>query len=253
MDTAAGGIALGIAQLRSGSSAIRSAAHELAATFAFLLATLVALAVFAPPRAARAPTTTEAGRAAAPSGQLRLGQERQDQPDAPPSEFLVPRPHRQAIADKLVERPPHRHRDACLRPSRRRGEPGRARRRDLPRRLRSVGRGLPHCRISSARRRARLRGAQPRGRPPACAEARDPLSPTSLLPAGQPHFLGVIVEVNPVSPRDARPDAPVGLPTRGLDGIGPGDALFGSFVGLFVRQIGNADRTLRFRTQSVTP
>jgi hypothetical protein len=39
----------------------------------------------------------------------------------------------------------------------------------------------------------------------------------------------------------------------GSTGIGPGDALFGSFVGLFVRQIGTADRTLRFRTQAITP
>ena len=34
----------------------------------------------------------------------------------------------------------------------------------------------------------------------------------------------------------------------GSTGIGPGDALFGSFVGLFVRNIGQAERTLRFRT-----
>jgi hypothetical protein len=39
----------------------------------------------------------------------------------------------------------------------------------------------------------------------------------------------------------------------GSTGIGPGDALFGSFVGLFVRQIGTADKTLRFRTQAITP
>ena len=39
----------------------------------------------------------------------------------------------------------------------------------------------------------------------------------------------------------------------GSTGIGPTDALFGSFVGLFVKQMGTADRTLRFRTQSVTP
>jgi hypothetical protein len=37
----------------------------------------------------------------------------------------------------------------------------------------------------------------------------------------------------------------------GSTGIGPGDALFGSFVGLFVRQIGTSDRTLRFRSQPV--
>jgi hypothetical protein len=39
----------------------------------------------------------------------------------------------------------------------------------------------------------------------------------------------------------------------GATTIGPGDALFGSFVGLFVRQLGASDRTLRFRTQSLVP
>jgi hypothetical protein len=39
----------------------------------------------------------------------------------------------------------------------------------------------------------------------------------------------------------------------GSTGIGPGDALFGSFVGLFVKGIGKADRTLQFRTQTIPP
>ena len=87
-----------------------------------------------------------------------------------------------------------------------------------------------------------------------CAEGRDlPVADRSLLTAGKPHFLGVIVEVNPVSPQMlAQMRQWVSRPA-GSTGIGPGDALFGSFVGLFVRQIGNADRTLRFRTQSITP
>ncbi|MBX3197041.1 MAG: hypothetical protein KF894_02690 [Labilithrix sp.] len=87
-----------------------------------------------------------------------------------------------------------------------------------------------------------------------CAEARDlPIADRALLTAGTPHFLGVIVEVNPVSPQMlAQMRQWVSRPA-GSTGIGPGDALFGSFVGLFVRQIGNADRTLRFRTQSLTP
>lgn len=87
-----------------------------------------------------------------------------------------------------------------------------------------------------------------------CAEARDlPLADRSFLAANKPHFLGVIVEVNPISPQMlAQMRQWVSRPA-GSTGIGPGDALFGSFVGLFVRQIGNADRTLRFRTQSITP
>ena len=87
-----------------------------------------------------------------------------------------------------------------------------------------------------------------------CAEARDlPVADKAFLVAGKPHFLGVIVELNPVSPQMlAQMRQWVSRPA-GSTGIGPGDALFGSFVGLFVRQLGNADRTLRFRTQSITP
>ncbi len=87
-----------------------------------------------------------------------------------------------------------------------------------------------------------------------CAEARDlPVADRALLAAGRPHFLGVIVEVNPVSPQMlAQLRQWVSRPA-GSTGIGPGDALFGSFVSLFVRQIGTADKTLRFRTQPITP
>ncbi len=87
-----------------------------------------------------------------------------------------------------------------------------------------------------------------------CAEARDlPVADKSLLAAGKPHFLGVIVEVNPVSPQMVEQMRKWVSRPAGSTGIGPGDALFGSFVGLFVRQIGTADKTLRFRTQSITP
>jgi hypothetical protein len=86
-----------------------------------------------------------------------------------------------------------------------------------------------------------------------CAEARDLAIADRSLLAGKSAFLGVIVEVNPVSPQMlAQMRQWVSRPA-GSTGIGPGDALFGSFVGLFVRQIGTADRTLRFRTQTVTP
>jgi hypothetical protein len=87
-----------------------------------------------------------------------------------------------------------------------------------------------------------------------CAEARDlAVADRSLLSAGKPHFLGVIVEVNPVSPQMLEQMRKWVSRPAGSTGIGPGDALFGSFVGLFVKQMGTADRTLRFRTQSVTP
>lgn len=87
-----------------------------------------------------------------------------------------------------------------------------------------------------------------------CAEARDlPVAEKALLTAGKPHFLGVIVEVNPVSPQMLEQMRKWVSRPAGSTGIGPTDALFGSFVGLFVKQMGTADRTLRFRTQSVTP
>jgi hypothetical protein len=87
-----------------------------------------------------------------------------------------------------------------------------------------------------------------------CAEARDlPLVERRALKSGVPHFLGVIVDVNPVSPQMLdQMRRWVSRPT-GSTGIGSGDALFGSFVGLFVRSIGTSDKTLRFRTQSLTP
>ena len=87
-----------------------------------------------------------------------------------------------------------------------------------------------------------------------CAEARDlPVADRGLLAAGKPHFLGVIVEVNPVSPQTLEQMRHWVSRPNGSTSIGPGDALFGSFVGLFVRQIGNSDKTLRFRTQAFVP
>lgn len=87
-----------------------------------------------------------------------------------------------------------------------------------------------------------------------CAEARDlAVAERALLVTGKPHFLGVIVEVNPVSPQMLEQMRKWVSRPAGSTGIGPGDALFGSFVGLFVKQMGTADRTLRFRTQSLTP
>lgn len=87
-----------------------------------------------------------------------------------------------------------------------------------------------------------------------CAEARDlPVADRALLKPGVPHFLGVIVDVNPVSPQMVEQMRRwVSRPT-GSTGIGPSDALFGSFVGLFVRSIGTSDKTLRFRTQPLVP
>lgn len=87
-----------------------------------------------------------------------------------------------------------------------------------------------------------------------CSEARDlPVVRRDLLTAGQPYFLGVVVDVNPVSQQMVEQmQRWIARPT-GSTGIGPGDALFGGFVQLFVRQIATSDKTLTFRTQSVIP
>jgi hypothetical protein len=87
-----------------------------------------------------------------------------------------------------------------------------------------------------------------------CTEARDlPIVRRGLLTPGQPYFLGVVVDVNPVSPDMIEQIRRwIARPT-GSTGIGPTDALFGGFVQLFVRQIATSDKTLTFRTQDVVP
>ncbi len=87
-----------------------------------------------------------------------------------------------------------------------------------------------------------------------CFETRKlTVADRSLLTAGKPHFLGVIVEVNPVNAQMVAAMRQWVSRPAGSTGIGPADALFGSFVGLLMRQTGTADRTLRFRTQAITP
>ncbi len=88
-----------------------------------------------------------------------------------------------------------------------------------------------------------------------CCEAKKlPLVDRALLKAGVRYFVATLVEVNPVSQEML--DRIKRWITRpgGNNAIGPGDSLFGSFVGLFVARIGDADRKLAFRTQAfVTP
>ncbi|AUX39283.1 hypothetical protein SOCE26_006670 [Sorangium cellulosum] len=87
-----------------------------------------------------------------------------------------------------------------------------------------------------------------------CAEARKmPLVERSLVREGSRYFVAVLVEVNPMSAEML--DRIKRWVTRppGSTAIGPGDSLFGSFVGLFVTRIGNADRKLAFRTPSFLP
>lgn len=87
-----------------------------------------------------------------------------------------------------------------------------------------------------------------------CAEARRlPLIERPLLRDGARYFVAALVEVNPVSAETL--DRIKRWVTRpaGATSIGPGDSLFGSFVGLFVTRIESADRRLAFRTQAFLP
>jgi hypothetical protein len=76
-----------------------------------------------------------------------------------------------------------------------------------------------------------------------------PVAPLSAIPVGPRHFVGVLVEVNPVGAELlaevrrwlARP--------RGAQ-VGGDASFFGSFVSVFVNpKVASADRVLRFRSQ----
>src|SRR5690606_37559173 len=69
--------------------------------------------------------------------------------------------------------------------------------------------------------------------------------------AQQRIYFAVLIELNPVSPESVhRLRRWLARPATG--GRASGDAFFGSFVSLFInRQIGSAQRTLRFRSQDV--
>jgi hypothetical protein len=87
-----------------------------------------------------------------------------------------------------------------------------------------------------------------------CAEARKvALVDRGLLRDGVHYFVAVLVEVNPLSAEML--DRIKRWVTRpaGSTAIGPGDSLFGSFVGLFVTRIESADRKIAFRTQAFLP
>jgi hypothetical protein len=84
-----------------------------------------------------------------------------------------------------------------------------------------------------------------------CGEASSmPLVPLKDLKPTERYFVGLLVEVNPVSKETIeRIKRWVALP-KGAGAVGPGDSLFGSFVGLFITHVPAADRTLAFRTPS---
>jgi hypothetical protein len=87
-----------------------------------------------------------------------------------------------------------------------------------------------------------------------CTEARDlPVARRAFVVPGRSYFLGVVVEVNPVSPEIVDQMRRWMSRPAGSTSIGPSDALFGSFVQLFARQLATSDATLTFRTPSVVP
>lgn len=87
-----------------------------------------------------------------------------------------------------------------------------------------------------------------------CAEARKlPLMERAQMRDDVRYFVAVLVEVNPVSQETLDRIKRWVTRPNGSTAIGPGDSLFGSFVGLFVARIGDADRKLAFRTQAFSP
>ncbi len=87
-----------------------------------------------------------------------------------------------------------------------------------------------------------------------CCEAKKlPLVDRALLAEGTRYFVAAIVEVNPVSQQMLDRIKRWVTRPNGQGPIGPGDSLFGSFVGLFVARIDSADKTIAFRTPSFLP
>lgn len=87
-----------------------------------------------------------------------------------------------------------------------------------------------------------------------CGEAqRLHLADRAQMREGARHFVAGIVEVNPMSPETLETIRRwVTRPSKST-AIGPGDSLFGSFVGLFVTRVRTAESRVEFRTASFLP
>lgn len=87
-----------------------------------------------------------------------------------------------------------------------------------------------------------------------CAQGKHlPLVQASSLGDKESYFVGVLIEVNPLSAEMMdRIKRWVARP-KGTGAVSPGNSLFGTFVGLFVTHVPDADRVLAFRTQSFVP
>jgi hypothetical protein len=87
-----------------------------------------------------------------------------------------------------------------------------------------------------------------------CAEAKKlRLVERSDLDSSTRYFVAALVEVNPISPEMLDKIKRWVTRPNGSAAAGKGDSLFGSFVGLFVTRISDADRKLSFRTQAFVP
>jgi hypothetical protein len=87
-----------------------------------------------------------------------------------------------------------------------------------------------------------------------CTEARRlPLVALTTLSPSRAYFVGVLVEVNPLSKEILEKIRRWVARPKGASAVGPGDSLFGSFVGLFITQVPEADRSLGFQTQQFVP
>ena len=87
-----------------------------------------------------------------------------------------------------------------------------------------------------------------------CAEARSLLMATkNQVPVGAAVYMRGKIQVNPLSPElldkikrwVSRPSA--------TGTAGPGDALFGTFTGLFLQRVGEAEREVKFTSPVVRP
>ncbi len=87
-----------------------------------------------------------------------------------------------------------------------------------------------------------------------CGEAqRLHLADRTQMREGARHFVAGIVEVNPMSPETLETIRRwVTRPSKST-AIGPGDSLFGSFVGLFVTRVRTAEKRVAFRTGTFLP
>jgi hypothetical protein len=84
-----------------------------------------------------------------------------------------------------------------------------------------------------------------------CAAPVDlPIADRSTLQPDASYFMAALVEVNPIS-KEMLDRIRRWVTRPPGTSASPGDSLFGSFVGIFVARIGEAERTLSFRTQSL--